>query len=336
VKKSIYIFSNGELHRKQNTLYFEPQRNQREQRKKKYIPVENTGEILIMGEVTINKKLLEFISKQEIILHFFNYYGYYVGSFYPREHYNSGHMILKQAEYYLDTEKRISLAKKFVCGAVENIKKVLNYYSNRGVELNEIVNAIKDLEDSIENQNSTEELMAIEGNIRGQYYKAFDKIFESPEFEFGGRSKRPPENRLNALISFGNSLLYVVCLSEIYKTHLDPRIGYLHTSNFRRFSLNLDIAEIFKPIIVDRINFTLINKGMIKANDFYEEANGIFLKEKGRKIFVEEFDKRMTTTIRHATLKRNVSYRSLIHLEAYKIEKHFLGEKPYEPFIARW
>jgi len=330
MKKTIYIFSDGELHRKQNTIYFEGEKG------RKYIPVENTGEMLIMGEVTINKKLLEFLSRQEIILHFFNHYGYYVGSFYPREHYNSGHMILKQAEHYLDDTKRITLARKFIVGAVENINKVLGYYLNRGVELNETINVIKNLEQLIENQANTEELMAIEGNIREQYYKAFDKIFENHEFEFGGRSRRPPENRLNALISFGNSLLYVACLSEIYKTHLDPRIGFLHTTNFRRFTLNLDLAEIFKPIIIDRIIFTLINKRMVKPDDFYEEANGIFLKEKGRKTYVEEFDNRMKTTIAHPTLKRNVSYRSLIHLEAYKIEKHLLGEKGYEPFIARW
>ncbi len=330
MKKTIYIFSDGEIHRKQNTIYFESEKG------KKYIPVENTGEILIFGEVTINKKLLEFFCQSEIILHFFNHYGYYVGSFYPREHYNSGHMILKQAEHYLDGTKRFALAHKFVIGAVANIKKVLTYYQNRGVELNDYIQSITELEARICEQNTTEQLMAIEGNIREQYYKAFDRIFENPDFEFGERSRRPPENRLNALISFGNSLLYVTCLSEIYKTHLDPRIGFLHTTNFRRFTLNLDLAEVFKPIIIDRIIFTLINKNMIKPDDFYEEANGVFLKDSGRRIFVEEYDKRLSTTIEHPGLGRNVSYRSLIHLEAYKIEKHLLGEKEYEPFVARW
>jgi len=267
MRKTIYIFSDREIHRKQNTIYFEGEKG------RKYIPIENTGEILIFGEVTINKKLLEFFCQGEIILHFFNHYGYYVGSFYPREHYNSGHMILKQAEHYLDEKKRFTLAQKFVIGAVANIKKVLTYYQNRGVDLDSYILSIKDLEFKICEQNTTEQLMAIEGNIREQYYKAFDKIFENPDFEFGERSRRPPENRLNALISFGNSLLYVTCLSEIYKTHLDPRIGFLHTTNFRRFTLNLDLAEVFKPIIVDRIIFTLVNKNMIKPDDFYEEAN---------------------------------------------------------------
>ncbi|HEC92057.1 MAG TPA: CRISPR-associated endonuclease Cas1, partial [Candidatus Atribacteria bacterium] len=115
--------SNGELKRQQNTLYFEGEKG------RKYLPVENVGEFLIFGEVTINKKLLEFLSQQEILLHFFNYYGYYVGTYYPREHYNSGYMILKQAEFYLDNEKRILLAQKFVDGAVSNMLRVLKYYN---------------------------------------------------------------------------------------------------------------------------------------------------------------------------------------------------------------
>jgi len=93
MKGSIFVFSNGELKRKQNTIYFEGDKGI-----KKFIPVENTAELHLFGEVTINKKVLEFLSQNEIILHFYNYYGYYVGTYYPREHYNSGFMILKQAE----------------------------------------------------------------------------------------------------------------------------------------------------------------------------------------------------------------------------------------------
>lgn len=318
------------MHRKQNTLYFEGEKG------RKYIPVENTGELFIFGEVTINKKLLEFLCQAEIMLHFFNHHGYYIGTFYPREHYNSGHMILKQAEYYLDNEKRLDIAKRLTQGAVSNIKKVLNYYINREVSLSAILNHIETFETSLNEQSSNDQLMAIEGNIREQYYKAFDLILTSPDFAFEGRTRQPPRNRLNALISFGNSLLYVSVLREIYKTHLDPRIGFLHTTNFRRFSLNLDVAEVFKPIIVDRIIFSLLNKEMIKSNQFEEEAGGIFLKENGRRIFVEEFDSRLNTTINQPELKRNVSYQSLIRLELYKIEKHLLGEKPYESFVSRW
>uniref|UniRef100_A0A7V3ZSZ9 CRISPR-associated endonuclease Cas1 n=1 Tax=candidate division WOR-3 bacterium TaxID=2052148 RepID=A0A7V3ZSZ9_UNCW3 len=330
MKRSIYIFSDGELKRKENTLYLKTGE------KNKYIPVENTSEIFILGEVTINKRLLEFLTENGIILHFFNYYGYYVGSFYPREHLNSGYMILKQAEHYLDHQKRLSLAKRFVEGAVENIKKVLNYYLNRGKALQRYIEKINTLCGSLYKCESTDELMAIEGNIREQYYHAFDIILDNEHFVFEERSRRPPKNRLNALISFANSLLYTVCLSEIYHTHLDPRIGFLHVTNFRRFTLNLDVAEIFKPIIVDRCLFNLINKKIIKTHHFEKKLNGIVLNDRGKQLVIEEMEEKLKSTIKHRTLGRHISYRRLIRLELYKIQKHLIGEEEYKPFIASW
>lgn len=330
VKKSIYIFSDGELKRKDNTLYFETEEG------KKYIPVENTREILVFGEVTINKRLLEFLTESEIILHFFNYYGYYVGSFYPREHLNSGYMILRQAEHYLDENRRLTLAKKFVSGGIENIMKVLIYYDNRGKSLRESIERIESLYEKVPDCQSTEELMALEGNVRDYYYKTFDIILDNEHFIFESRTKRPPKNRLNALISFANSLIYTVCLSEIYQTHLDPRIGFLHTTNFRRFTLNLDVAEIFKPIIADRVIFSLVNKGIIKAQHFEKKLEGVVLNDKGKQLIIQEMDERLRSTIQHRRLGRHVSYRELIRLELYKIQKHIMEEEDYKPFVTGW
>lgn len=330
MKKTIYIFSNGELKRQQNTLYFEGDKG------KKYLPVENVSEFMIFGEVSINKKLLEFLTQQKIILHFFNYYGYYVGTYYPREYYNSGYMILKQAEHYINREKRITLAKKFVEGGVTNMLRILKYYNNRGISLQEYILSISSLQNSISSQADIEKLMAIEGNIRDCYYDSFNKIIKNEEFAFKKRTKRPPKSKINALISFGNSLLYTVVLSEIYKTHLDPRIGFLHATNFRRFTLNLDVAEVFKPVIVDRTMFYLLNKQILNEQHFMKELNHVYLNEKGRALFVEGFENKLKATIKHDKLRRNVSYRRLIRMELYKIEKHLMGEKEYEPFNARW
>ena len=331
MSESIYIFSNGEIKRKQNTIYFENEKGDY-----KYIPVENTRELHFFGEVTLNKEILEFFSQKEIILHFYNYYGYYVGSYYPREHYNSGYMILKQTEHYLDPSKRLLLAYRFVIGAVMNIHKVLSYYLNRGAAIESYIEKIEELSESLEKQEDIESLMAIEGNIREVYYSSFDLIINSDDFSMEKRTKRPPENRLNALISFGNSLLYTYVLSEIYKTHLDPRIGFLHTTNFRRFSLNLDIAEIFKPIIVDRVIFYVLNKNMIDTKDFEEKLGGIYLKESGRKVFIEKLEEKLKTTVNYKKIGKDVSYRRLIRLELYKLEKHLIGDEEYEPLISEW
>lgn len=330
MKKTFYIFNEGSLKRKDNTVAFESEKG------RTILPIEDINDFFIFGEVDLNKRFLDFMSQKNIILHFFNYYGYYTGSFYPREHLNSGYMTLKQAEHYLNEDKRIKIAQKIVQGSSRNMLNVIKYYSARERDLDGIQIAINELIKKIDHCEDPAELMGIEGNIREQYYKAFDPIIGNADFRFEERTKRPPQNYLNSLISFGNSLLYVLVLGEIYKTHLDPRIGYLHTTNFRRFTLNLDMAEIFKPILIDRIIFTLLSKKMINKSDFDKDLEGVLLKEAGRKTFVEEFEKRLKTTIRHKDLGREVSYRRLIRMDLYKLEKHLLEELEYDPYISRW
>ncbi|UFJ39855.1 type I-B CRISPR-associated endonuclease Cas1b [Brevibacillus humidisoli] len=334
MKKTLYIFKSGELRRKDNSLYFESEE------RKKYIPIEDTNDIYIFGEVDVSKRFLEFVSQKEVCLHYFNHYGYYVGSFYPREHQNAGHVVMKQAEHYIDSDKRMTLARKFVHGSIGQMSQVLKYYTGRvgsgtGV-LTQLLAQFKDTAKPLADAGSIEEIMAVEGHAREKYYSAFDYIIGNPDFPFEKRSKRPPLNRLNALISFGNSICYTMVLSEVYKTYLDPRIGYLHSTNFRRFSLNLDVAEIFKPIVVDRLIFTLINKKMLTKKDFDKHIDGITLSESGKKTFISELDKRMQTTVNHRHLGKSVSYRRMIRLELYKIQKHILGEKEYVPYQSLW
>lgn len=334
MKETLYIFSSGNLRRKENTLFFES-----EDGKKKFIPVENVREIYILGEISLNTKLLNFLTQKQIIIHYFNYYDYYSGSFYPREHYNSGFMILKQASHYLDYGKRVSLAKKFIEGAALNSLKILKYYNRRDENKNILINEINNIENlvnSLKTQNNIENMMQIEGEIKSIYYNCFNKIIKNKNFVFTSRKKRPPKDRINALISFSNMLIYTYVLSEIYQTHLDPRIGYLHSTNFRRFTLNLDVAEIFKPVIGDRTIFSIINKNIIGENDFEKYLNGLILNDKGKKKFLQHIDERLKQTIKHSKMRKNVSYRQLIRLELYKIEKHLMEEDEYLPFVMDW
>nr|WP_277995818.1 type I-B CRISPR-associated endonuclease Cas1b [Thermanaeromonas toyohensis] len=322
MQKTLYLFASGRLRRKENTVCVETEEQV------KYFPVENIRDIYVFGEVDLNKKLLEFFHQHEIILHFFDYHGHYIGSFYPREHYNSGYMVLKQAEHYLDAEKRLFLARQFVAGSLANIIQVLRYYANRGKEIAHYLEAIDEFNRSgLASCHTIEELMAIEGNARNYYYESFNVILEGCPFVIDGRSKRPPADPLNALISFGNSLVYTKMLTEIYKTHLDPRIGFLHATNFRRFTLNLDMAEIFKPILADRVLFSLVGKRMIGPNDFERHGGGVFLKEQGRRTYVEEFEAKLQSTFYHRRLKRNVSYQTCLRLELYKLEKHLIRRR---------
>ena len=323
MKRVIYIFQNGTLRRKDNTILLE------NESRKRSIPVKAVSDIHIFGEVNINSKLLVFLSQNHIALHFYNYYGYYSGSYYPREYYNSGLITLLQAEHYLHHERRIALAKSFVMGGVLNMAKNLRRY-----HLKDMAEHFNESLGDLNKIDSIPELMAYEGGLREKYYAEWNNIIKNEDFIFDRRTRRPPHNPINALISFGNSLLYVTVLSEIYRTHLDPRIGYLHETNRRSFTLNLDIAEVFKPIIVDRVIFRLINRQQIAEKHFDREANMSYLTSQGRKIFVKEYEKKLAETIKYPNIGK-VSYRRLIRIECYKLYKHFLGEKPYSPYVIK-
>ncbi len=329
-KRSIYIFSNGELKRQENTLWLIGEDG------KKAVPVETVDDLNVFGEVTLNKRLLEFLTKCHIPIHFFNHYDYYIGSYYPREHLNSGLLTLQQASCYLDLSRRLDLARRFVDGAMSNMLKALGYYARRGKKIEEQASGISDLRVQATDVGSIDELLAVEGNARRLYYAAWNAIIDNEAFAFAGRERRPPSNPINALISFGNSILYVKALSAIYQTQLDPRIGYLHTTNQRAFSLNLDLAEIFKPILVDRVIFELVNHRRLSRSDFGMELDGCYLTEAGRKTFLEAFEEKLATTIQHRTLRRKVSNRELIRLECYKLYRHLIEEDPYRPYMALW
>ena len=325
--KRLYILKKGVLKREGNTLCIYSKEG------KRFIPVKNVSSIYVFSEVTFNKRLLEFLTKNGIVLHLFNYFGYYIGTYYPRIYNASGFMILKQVEHYLDMDRRLALARLFVYGSISNMLSILGYYKRKGRDLDREIELIRDYQKRVWDTYDLNELRGLEGNSRRIYYLSWNKIITREGFSYTFRSKRPPLNRLNALISFGNSLLYTAVLGEIYKTHLDPRIGYLHETNFRRFSLNLDIAEIFKPIIVDRIIFNLVNRRILTEDDFSKQAKGIFLKDRGRRRFVEAFEKRLQESINMG--RRKVKYERVIRMELYKLEKHLIGDKEYSPYMFK-
>ena len=333
-KVNYYITSNGILKRKQNTVYF-VRKNENGELEKKILPIEKIYAIFAHGRITFSSGVVSYLSKYGVPIHFFNKYGFYEGSLYPRETLISGDLLVKQVEHYLNKEKRLELAREIVRGAIENTLKNLQYYERTKGELQEEIEKINSLLDELERQSEILQLMAIEGNVHDIYYQSFNKIFPE-EFHFDKRSRRPPENMINCLISFGNSLVYSTVLTEIYNTQLNPTISYLHEPFERRFSLALDLAEIFKPLLADRVIFKLINKRIIEEKHFMKELNYTLLNDAGRRLFLQHYDEKLKTTIKHRDLGRSVSFQRLIRLECYKLIKHLLGIKKYEPFVIWW
>ena len=296
MKRSYYIYNNGTLKRKDNSMAFID-----EQGEKRYIPIETVNDIYVMSEMELNTNLINYLSQYGVTVHFFNYYSFYTGTFQPREKLVSGNLLVNQVEHYTNLEKRLDIAKRFVDAASYNIYRNLRYYNGRGKDVQVYMDKIEELRKNIYKSKSIQELMGYEGNIRKVYYESWNIIIDQ-DIDFKKRVKNPPDNMINTLISFVNTLIYTKVLGSIYHTQLNPTISYLHEPGVRRFSLSLDIAEIFKPIIGDRLLFSLLYKKQIS----------------------------------HKELGRSVSYEYLIRLECYKLIKHILGEKEYNPFKIWW
>lgn len=334
MKKTYYLFNPGRMSRKDNTLKFTPVDEAGNEGAPKYIPVEGVSDLYCFGALDANSALYNFLGKEQIAVHFFDYYEHYTGSFMPKDYLLAGKMQIEQTKHYTSKTKRLVVAQKFVEGAAFNILKNLKYYQNRGKELTGLIETIERFGNSISAAADIESLMGIEGNIRQTYYDAFDVILN--DFAMDGRSKQPPKNEVNTLISFGNMLCYTLCLGQLYHTQLNPTISFLHEPGYRRYSLALDLAEIFKPLLVDRTIFRLLNKKEIQVTDFDVQVNRVVLKDAGRKTFVRAFEERLGETIKHRSLNRNVSYKHLVKLECYKLTKHLLNMEVYKPFKAWW
>ncbi|NGP44612.1 type I-B CRISPR-associated endonuclease Cas1 [Bacillaceae bacterium SIJ1] len=324
-----YVFSNGRLNRKHNTIYYTD-----DQQKQTPLPVEKIRNLHVFGEVDLNTKLLNYVSQFDICLHIYNYYGFYAGTYYPREKTSvSGFLIIKQAEHYSDRHRRVYLASRFLEGGVHHMLRNLRRHK---VENEESMYLIQKEYNKSQEALDIQTLMGHEGVIRKHYYQAFAQMLKQ-DFSFERREKRPPRDPLNALFSFGNTLMYRTVLSEIYRTTLNPTISYLHEPSTKRFSLSLDIAEIFKPLVVDQVILSLINRKTITKKHFDVLDHEIcFLNDEGKKRFIRAWEDRLETTVKHRQLKRNTSYRYLVRLECYKLIKHLLGDDVYKPLKAWW
>lgn len=324
-----YISSMGELSRKDNTLCF------RKNGKNVYIPIQNTKEIYCLNEISINTKLLDFLSSNNVVIHFFNYYGNYSGTYYPRNKYNSGRLLVKQVQAY--DNKRLDVAKAIVNGISENISEVLyHYYRHDKVNVKDTIDWIKDKwKNDLYQCSNIKEILRCEGELWHRFYSDFKYIL--PEnLVMNKRVRRPPDNPINALISFGNSLLYAKTIAVIYHTHLDQRISFLHEPSEGRFSLSLDISEVFKPIIVFKTIFDLVNnKKLNVTKHFNKKVNYCLLNDKGREIFINAFEQRMESVFEHPKLKRKVSYKTAMKLDCYKLIKFILEDKEFVPFSIK-
>lgn len=323
-----YIFSTGDLIQKDFSIDFKNSKGHN------YVPIENIKKLYLFNDCTITTKLLTTLGKQGIIVYFYDYYNNYTGSFYPKEQLVSGKLTIEQALYFKD--HRLEIAKAFVLGIANNIRFVLYHYFRHGVsELKGLIEYLKsDIPVLLSKANNIKMILSIEGSIWARFYESF-KYFLPEDFLINKRVRRPPDNPMNALISFGNSILYNKTITQIYNTHLNQTISFLHEPSEQRFSLSLDLSEAFKPLIVFRTIFDLVNNKRLKVTKHFDkDFNYALLNDAGRRIFVEALDDRLNSTFKHKTLKRQISYRQAIRLDGYKLIKQIMEGKEFIPYNA--
>ncbi len=288
------------------------------------IPTENVDMIAIFGNVTFTTPALSLLADSKIPVIIFTERGWYISSIFPDNYLQSGYVLKRQVEFSIDQSRRLEIAKLFVLGASKNMRRVVARLGAGNLPTNQA---------KINSARTIQELMGVEGNIHINYLERLDTKLPS-NFKINGRSRQPPGNPVNAMMSYLYSVLYGTITSEILRTHLSPSISFLHESTERRSSLALDVNEIFRPIICDRIILKLINLKMMNDGDFISDS-GIYLSAIGKRKVLESFDEKMRETVFVRGLGRNVSLRRLIRLELYKLEKHVLDDVPYKPYVTR-
>ncbi len=325
-----HIINDGILTKKDYSILFENENQKVE------IPTEVTEHINIYSQIIFSSNFFNTLNQNNIKVSLFDQYDYYIGSFIPVNHHKSASILIKQVENYIDKSKRLELAKKIIDSGTANIITNLKYYNKRNddIQLDKIIDDLKICKQEMKTANTLEILLLQEARMRELYYSSYNIILNNQEFKFTKRTRRPPKDALNAMISFGNTLIYQKIANEIYKTKLDIRISYLHSATRRYENLNLDISEIIKPVLVDKVIFSLINKRIIDAKVHFEKRNnGVFLNKEGKYIFIEQLNKKLNSTI--TINNKKASYQEILQQEVLKLLRYFKYNEEYEPFKYR-
>ncbi|RGR54906.1 CRISPR-associated endonuclease Cas1 [Agathobacter rectalis] len=328
IDRNYHIINDGVLNKKDFTILIENDEH------KMYIPIETCTSINIYSNVILGSSFLQFINSRGLNVNIFDKYGNFIGSFHSEHHYKRSVTLLKQASIYNDERVRLMICVKIETASLHNQRENLRYF-NKHRPSGTLKSAIEYMSNCIvemKQSKSVNQLLTIEARAKQKYLQTFDEMISDDRFKFDKRTRRPPLNEVNAMISFGNTFIYRRIANEIYRTALDIRIGFVHAANSRSESLNLDIAEIFKPIIVDRTIFTVIHNLQINNRDHFEKEDngGIYLNNAGKRIFIRELEYKLSSKI--SIDGQKLTYDKLMKAEVYKIVKFVQDNEKYKPF----
>ncbi len=329
VDHNYHIVNDGILTKKDFSLLFE-----NEEGGKFYLPIETMDSLSVYSGVSFSSNFFKFASSEGLLIDVIDRSGEHLGSFIPDQLKGDYKVEMAQIKLINDEKRHLKMARKLQNANIFNLRAVLRYYERRGhnSELQETIGFMTDILDKVKTVSALDNILMYEAQARQRYYACFNLILSNEEFLFSKRTRRPPQDPLNAMISFGNMLLYTRIANEIYRSSLDIRFGILHNSVNRAESLNLDLADLFKPVLVDRTIFTLINRKMLDASkDFRSmDGGGVYLSENGKKIFIRELERKLFQKIKVGNEVK--TYEQLLKNEVRNLSLYFRTGRDYKPY----
>lgn len=308
------------------------------------IPLIHLGQVVISGNVNLTTPAMQTLLHEGIPVVFLSAYGRYHGALTPQVSRNS---LLRRAQHRVadNAERCLALSKAFVHGKIWNMRTMLQrrkWRAEKGTEdalapLLASIKAMHGMQKRIPRATELTQLLGMEGNASAEYFRSFAFMLKSEMgFDFERRSRRPPADATNALLSFAYSLLTADVMAAIQIVGMDPYIGFFHQVKYGKPCLALDLMEEFRPIIADSVVITLINTRQITPADFEKSHGGWYLKSNARKKFYAAYETRKNETFTHPVFKYKLSFRRAMELQARLLAKYLTDEiDAYTPLTVR-
>jgi CRISPR-associated protein Cas1 len=303
------------------------------------IPLIKVSQVVICGKASVTAATVQVLMEREIEVCYVTQHGKYVGRILPAVSKNS---LLRQAQYQAanNPQRRLQIARRFVVGKLANMKTILQRAARRDQASSVCEKAAERVKAAFQKAhtaNDLEQVRGYEGEGSAAYFAGFGSLLKPGDFTFETRQRRPPTDPVNALLSFGYTLLMNELFAAVNIVGFDPYIGYLHADKYGRPSLPLDLMEEFRPVFVDSLVLTCINNTILTRQDFQEELGHVYkLTDAGRKKFLEQYENRKQDEFTHPLLNQKITYHHCFEQQARFLAKTLQGElKDYPPLIMK-
>lgn len=294
--------------------------------KKRSIPAQTVEQVVLMGNPQVTGDALVYALELGLPVHYLSSFGKHLGSALP-SYSRNGQLRLAQYGLYHDTQRRLALVQAIVEAKIHNQYSVLYRHNQKE-------NPLKLRKKAVGQQDTLDKVRGMEGMAAREYFACWPTMLKQ-EWNFTGRNRRPPRDPVNALLSFAYALLQVQVTAAVHLAGLDPYIGYLHEVHHGQPALVLDLMEEFRPLVADNLVLAVLNNREIQAQDFSESLGAYTLSDAGRKVFLQAFERKMSTEFQHPVFNYQCSYRRAIELQARLLSRHLQESIPYKALVLR-